>query len=175
MLTALESLGKPAGQEPVFPAQPAEENDDPTEGFGRKAKEPEPEEDKTEGIWKKPELQPEPKPEPKPEPQPDHDNNRFEKENKITGESNNSSGENDEPTEGVVWKTLEQDTDRETDESTVGVWNNEQTQAETEPEKESKPKQQNKEEAWLVPGYQCYCACDNFPLCFQQGKKQRFD
>ena len=60
MLSALESLGKPAGQEPVFPAQPAEENDDPTEGFGWKAKAPEPEEDKTVGAWAKQKNEPEP-------------------------------------------------------------------------------------------------------------------
>ena len=60
MLSALEGLGKTAGQEPVFPAQPAEENDDPTEGFGWKAKEPEPEEDKTVGAWTKQKSEAEP-------------------------------------------------------------------------------------------------------------------
>ena len=60
MLSALESIGKPAGQEPVFPAQPAEEDDDPTEGFGWKAKAPEPEEEKTVGAWTKQKNEPEP-------------------------------------------------------------------------------------------------------------------
>ena len=79
MLSALESIGKPAGQEPVFPAQPAEEDDDPTEGFGWKAKAPEPEEEKTVGAWTKPKIEPEPeedktvgawtKPEKEPEPE----------------------------------------------------------------------------------------------------------
>ena len=60
MLAALESIGKPAEQEPIFSAQPAEENDDPTESFGWKAKVPEPEEDKTVGAWTKPKNEPEP-------------------------------------------------------------------------------------------------------------------
>ena len=57
MLSALESIGTTDGQETICPAPTASAYEDPTEGFGWKVKAPEPEDEKTAGIWRKPEKE----------------------------------------------------------------------------------------------------------------------
>ena len=57
MLSALESIGTTDGQETICPAPTASAYEDPTEGFGWKAKAPEPEDEKTASIWRKQEKE----------------------------------------------------------------------------------------------------------------------